>query len=99
MDMKKILLIYVLMLGLTFIYNPKNGVGFVYINSDTNNWIIIVDADMNVLRYYKAEAFTEKIMDETLESWLKDKIDKGLPFKSQIVPFRQQQQQERKRTY
>lgn len=99
--MKKILVAYMLMLGLTFIYNPANGVGFVYLNQDIDNWIIIVDANMNVLRYYRAEFETEKKLDSSIDQWLRDKVEKGMPFKSQIIPYRSQQQQmqERKRTY
>ena len=93
--MKKLLVTLVLMLGLTFIYNPQSNSGFVYINSDPANWIILVDANMNVLRYYKASISGEERLDYGIEAWIQDKVNKGLPFKSIIIPFRSQQYQGR----
>lgn len=90
--MKKLLVTLLLILGLTFIYNPQNNAGFVYINDDNSNWIILVDGNMNILRYYRAVSHSEERADRGLDHWIQDKLNKGLPFKSLIVPFRQQQQ-------
>jgi hypothetical protein len=93
--MRKLMTVLVLMLGLTFIYNAQSNSGFVYINADPANWIILVDSNMNVLRYYRATVTGEERLDYGLEAWIQDKVNKGLPFKSMIIPFRQQQQQGR----
>jgi len=93
--MKKLLVMLLLVLGLTFIYNPQNNSGFVYINADSANWIILVDGNMNILRYYRANFTVEERLDQGIELWIRDKVDKGLPFKSMIIPFRSQQQQGR----
>ncbi len=90
--MRKILVMLLLLLGISFIYNPETETGFVYINSDVANWIILVDSHGNVLRYYKAFIQSEERLDLGFDSWLKDKIQKGMPFKSLIIPYRQQGQ-------
>jgi len=92
MKMKKFLLMWMLMLGLTFIYNPNTNYGFVYLNNSSDNYVIIVDENMNVLRYYKGIVSGEERLDHGMDKWLKDKMDKGLPFRGVIVPFQQQQQ-------
>ncbi len=97
--MKKILVFVILMLGLTFIYNPRNNSGFVYINNDTYNWIILVDVDSNVLRYYRAAPAGEERLDYGYDKWLRDKVEKGMPFKSVISPYPNQQLQEKRRYY
>ena len=90
--MKKILVMLLLMLGLTFIYNPQTNVGFVYVNDSPDNYIILVDPGVNALRYYKGVSAGEQRLDYGFDAWLKDKVNKGLPFKSSIVPFEQQYQ-------
>ena len=93
--MKKILALLVL-IGLTFIYNPATNTGFVYINEATYNCIILVDNQTNVLRYYKGVPFLEEGLANGFSAWLKDKVDKDLPFKSAIIPFKQQYEEEKK---
>lgn len=85
--MKKLLML-LLMLGLTFIYNPQTNIGFVYFNDASFNAIIIVDSTTNVLRYYQGVQYLEERLDLGFDAWLKDKIQKGMPFKSLIVPYR-----------
>ena len=58
--MKKTLVMLLLMLGLTFIYNPQTNTGFVYINAADYNFIILVDNQTNVLRYYRAIPYQEE---------------------------------------
>jgi hypothetical protein len=89
--MKKIIVMLMLVLGLTFIYNPQTNVGFVYVNDSPSNWIILVDVNSNVLRYYQAVPGVEERLDYGFDRWLKDKVDKGFPFKSTIIPFPGQQ--------
>jgi len=91
--MKKTIVMLFLMLGITFIYNPQTNVGFVYINDADFNGIIMVDTSTNVLRYYKAVIFHEERMN--FDKWLQDKVDKGFPFKSSIIPFGRQYEQKR----
>lgn len=86
--MKKIFALLVL-IGLTFIYNPVSNTGFVYVNNVAENYIILVDHS-NVLRYYKGVISVEERLDTGYEKWLRDKIEKGLPFKSAIIPYQQQ---------
>ena len=92
--MKKIFALLVL-IGLTFIYNPATNTGFVYVNAASENFIILVDGNSNVLRYYKGVVFHEERLETGLDIWLRDKVEKGLPFKSSIIPFRQQYDQKR----
>lgn len=87
--MKKILALLIL-IGLTFIYNPVTNTGFVYVNSADYNCIILVDNQTNVLRYYKGVPFFEEGLASGFSAWLKDKINKDLPFKSAIIPYKQQ---------
>jgi len=89
--MRKILLM-LLVLGITFIYNPETNIGFVYVNDATFNAIILVDSHSNILRYYRGVPFQEERLDQGFDSWLRDKVQKGMPFKSVIVPYRQQEQ-------
>jgi len=88
--MKKTLVMLMLMLGITFIYNPQTNVGFVYMNNADANYIILVDNQTNVLRFYKGVPDGEQRLDTGFNVWLQDKIDKGLPFKSTIAPFQKQ---------
>lgn len=74
-------------LGITFIYNPRTNTGFVYINNSPDNYIIIVDNDSNALRYYKGFVSGEERLDYGFDKWLRDKLDKGMPFKSVIIPY------------
>ena len=90
--MRKLMLIAMLMLGLTFIYNPQNNTGFVYINNDPSNWIVIIDPSTNSLIYYRAMPTGTERLDQGIEAWIRDKVDKGMPFKSMIIPFKPQQQ-------
>lgn len=92
--MRKILVMLLLVLGLTFIYNPQNNSGFVYFNNTTENYIILIDPSTNLLRYYRGIPDGEERADRGLEIWIQDKVNKGLPFKSMIIPFRQQQQKQ-----
>ena len=87
-----LMLMLMLMLGLTFIYNPQTNSGFVYLNNTTEHVIILIDPSSNVLRYYRGIPDREERADKGLEAWIQDKVNKGLPFKSMIIPFRQQQQ-------
>ncbi len=91
--MKKIFVMVMLMLGITFIYNPQTNMGFVYMNATDANYIILVDNQTNVLRYYKGIPAGEEGLERGFQVWLQDKIDKGLPFKSTIAPFRKQYEQ------
>ena len=84
-----------LMLGVTFIYNPQTNVGFVYMNEANFNAIILVDPSSGVLRYYKGVSYHEESLATGWDAWLRDKQDKGFPFKSSIVPFQQQFDQKR----
>lgn len=86
------MLMLMLMLGLTFIYNPQTNSGFVYLNTVNDNVIILIDPSTNLLRYYRGVPAGEERADQGMEIWLQDKVNKGLPFKSMIIPFRQQQQ-------
>jgi len=86
--MRKLILIAMLMLGLTFIYNPQTNSGFVYLNNTTENIIILIDPSTNLLRYYTGVPAGEERADRGMEVWLQDKVNKGLPFKSMIIPFR-----------
>ena len=88
--MRKLIMMLMLVLGLTFFYNPQTNIGFVYVNDSPSNWIILVDVNSNVLRYYQAIPGVEERLDYGFDIWLKDKLDKGLPFKSTIIPFPQQ---------
>ena len=85
--MKKTLVMLLLMLGITFIYNPQTNSGFVYLNNETENYIILVDANSNVMRSYKAVPAGEIRLDLGFNAWLQDKISKGFPFKSVIIPY------------
>ncbi len=91
--MRKILVMVMLMLGITFIYNPQNNIGFVYMNASDFNYIILVDNQTNVLRYYRGVLETEEGLASGFQVWLQDKINKGLPFKSTIAPFKKQIEQ------
>jgi len=93
--MKKFLIMLMLMLGLTFIYNPQTNTGFVYYNTAQENYIIIVDNTTNVLRYYKGVIEGEEGLQSGFENWMRDKIQKGMPFKSVIVPYRSPQEQQK----
>ncbi len=84
--MKK-LLVMLLMLGLTVIYNPDSNRGFVYYNQDKDNWIIIVDQQYNVLVYFKGVFVQRENLQQGFDHWMKDKVEKGLPFKSIIIPY------------
>lgn len=84
--MKK-LAILLIVLGITFIYNPRTNTGFVYMNDADFNAIIIVDSSTDVLRYYRGVPYLEEKLGSGYENWLRDKINKGLPFKSVIVPY------------
>ena len=88
--MKKTLATLLVLIGLTFIYNPASNTGFVYVNTATENYIILVDSNSHVLRYYKALPSGEERLDTGFEKWLQDKINKGMPFKSAIIPYSQQ---------
>jgi hypothetical protein len=88
--MKKTLGILFILIGLTFIYNPKTNIGFVYQNAADFNAIIIVDNDTNVMRYYRGVPYNEEGLENGFPAWLKDKMDKGMPFKSAIIPYKQQ---------
>lgn len=89
--MRKLIVMLMLVLGLTFIYNPQSNVGFVYVNDSPYNWIILVDVNSNVLRYYQGIPGVEERLDYGFDRWLKDKVDKEFPFKSSIIPFPGQQ--------
>jgi hypothetical protein len=93
--MKSRLALLLVLIGLTFIYNPQTNTGFVYLNEADYNCIIIVDNNTDVLRYYKGVVFYEERLKSGFSTWLQDKVDKGLPFKSAIIPFRQQYDQKR----
>lgn len=80
-----------LLLGLTFIYNPQTDSGFVYFNNAAEHCIIIIDPSTKSLIYFTGIPTITERMDQGLEKWLKDKIDKGLPFKSMIIPFKYEQ--------
>lgn len=97
--MKKWLAMLLLVLGLTFIYNPATNVGYVYINDETSNYIILVDSSSNTMRSYRGVLVHEYRLDQTFETWLRDKVNKGMPFKSIISPYRSQQQQQYKEYY
>jgi len=97
--MKKMLVMLLLMFGITFIYNPQTNVGFVYVNDSLDNYIILVDPGVNVLRYYKGVPAGEQRLDYGFDAWLKDKVNKGLPFKSSIIPWGQQYEQDQKKQY
>ncbi len=86
----KTLAMLLVLIGLTFIYNPATNTGFVYVNAVDYNCIIIVDNQTNVLRYYKGVPFQEEGLVSGFSVWLKDKVDKGMPFKSAIIPYKQQ---------
>ena len=85
--MKKSLIMLLLVLGLTFIYNPDNNRGFVYYNQDKDNWIIIVDQHNNVLAYFRGVFSARENLQQGFDLWMKDKVEKGLPFKSIISPY------------
>jgi len=91
--MKKLFVMLLLMLGITFIYNPQTNMGFVYMNATDANYIILVDNQTNVLRYYRGVLDGEEGLVSGYNNWLQDKINKGLPFKSTIAPFRKQYEQ------
>lgn len=93
--MKSRLALLLVLIGLTFIFNPQTNTGFVYNNAADYNCIIIVDNNSNVLRYYKGIVFYEERLESGFSVWLQDKVNKGLPFKSSIIPFRQQYDQKR----
>lgn len=86
--MKQIAMLLV-MIGLTFIFNPRTNIGFVYDNAADFNAIIIVDNNTNVMRYYKGVPYMEEGLVTGFDVWLKDKVDKGYPFKSSIIPYKQ----------
>ena len=94
--MKKMLAMLLLVFGITFIYNPETNTGFVYMNDANYNAIIMVDPHSNLLRYYRGTIYFEERLDYGFDVWMKDKVQKGLPFKSLIYPYRQQQQEQRK---
>lgn len=89
--MKKTTVIWILLLGLTFIYNAQTNSGFVYYNNSTENLIILVDTSTNSLTYFKGVKSGVEKLDTSFEKWLKDKVDKGMPFKSMVIPFNYEQ--------
>jgi len=90
--MKKLLSIWLLLLGLTFIYNAQTNSGFVYYTSSPENFIILVDTSTNSLVYFKGVPAGVERLDTGFDKWLKDKMDKGMPFKSMVIPFKFEQQ-------
>jgi len=94
--MRKSILMFMLVLGLTFIYNPRTNSGYVYINQDPSHWIIIVDENRGIMQYYLATPNVHEDLGYGLEAWIRDKVDKGMPFKSMIIPFRYQQQDQKR---
>ena len=91
--MKKLLIMLLLVLGLTFIYNPSTRVGYVYVNNEPYNYIILMDPHSNTMRSYRGTIAQEWKLDEGFDAWMRDKVEKGMPFEAIITPFRQQQQQ------
>jgi hypothetical protein len=84
--MRKAWVMFLLLIGLTFIYNPQTESGFAYINNSQDNYIIIVDPSTNTLYYFKGVYDSKERMDEGMDKWMKDKIKKVFPFKSYITP-------------
>jgi len=89
--MKKILVTWLLLLGLTFIYNAQTNSGFVYYNNSSENFIILVDTSTNSLVYFRGVPDGVEKLDTGFEKWLKDRVDKGMPFKSMVIPFKYEQ--------
>jgi len=90
--MKKVLVLWLLLLGLTFIYNAQTNSGFVYYNNSSENFIILIDTGTNSLVYFKGVQTGVEKLDTGFDKWLKDKVDKGMPFKSMVIPFNFEQQ-------
>ncbi len=89
--MKKLLMLVVVFLGLTFLYNPSTNVGFVFVNDSENNAIVLVDPGSNSLNFYAGNFIGTERMDKGLDVWLDNMMKGGWNFKSTISPFTKKQ--------
>jgi hypothetical protein len=94
--MKNLMTLLLLIFGLTFIYNPVTGVGFVYVNDADFNAVIIADPTTNTMHYFKGVPYFQERMDTGMQKWLADKQLKGFPFKSNITPYQLYQDQQKR---
>ena len=59
-----------IILGLTFLYNPQAGMGVVYVNNHTGNGVILIDPSTNTMTVYEAKPIRVEKMNTGFETWL-----------------------------
>ena len=89
--MNKRLLLAMVILGLTFIYNSSMDTGFVFVNNSASNAIILVDPSTNSLNFYEGNFAGTQRADQGIEKWLDSMMKGGWNFKSSIIPYTQKQ--------